>query len=295
MKNTEVKWDKYLWSEVYDWDFEKHKYSVSVFKALLKFFAAVNKRVGIYSSARIIFKSLFYDPIFSQLKWQPGLFQLNNQTQEKHFKKTFNQFRLFIVIFNHLKKILGEETADRFIAGQMAPFILAAMKGNFHPVQEIDTVEVWLKQAISYLGDEIKKDRGIEGELYIASDKKSMKFHVTKCANVQILRAYGLKYTAAIICMCDHVTYHTVFPNLIFKRTNCLGVGSDYCDHVFKLRTKDDPVIDEENYGDCYKARGIREMVWKLEEEAKVLHFGSKDKWDEYAKEYFGKGSSKKL
>jgi hypothetical protein len=120
----------------------------------------------------------------------------------------------------------------------MVPVVLDMMKTKYHPVENIDSVEVWLRQARSYLGEEIEKDMGFDGTLYLAEDKSELRLHVTRCVNMQMLREYGLTYTAAALCMCDHITYHTVFPNLVFKRTHTLAIGDKFCDHEFEFRIK---------------------------------------------------------
>ena len=201
----------------------------------------------------------------------------------------------FIIFFYHLKKEMNIKEADRYMTDQMLPIILDMWKSMFQPVKNIDSVEVWLKQARDYLGTEIEKDKGFDGEIFLAKDKSEMRFHVTRCATVQIIREYGLKYTAAALCMGDHITYHTVFPNLIFKRSHSLSVGDSFCDHEFRLRTKKDPIMDEGNYGDCYKIEGMRELVREWEEKAKVDLFGSKEKWTEYANQYFIKEPKNKV
>jgi hypothetical protein len=43
-----------------------------------------------------------------------------------------------------------------------------------------------LEQARDYLGTEIEKDKGFEGEIYLAKDKSEMRFHVTRCATVKL-------------------------------------------------------------------------------------------------------------
>ncbi|MDC7125096.1 MAG: hypothetical protein PQJ46_05995 [Spirochaetales bacterium] len=45
--------------------------------------------------------------------------------------------------------------------------------------------------------------------------------------------------------------------------------------------------MDEQNYGDCYRLPGLRELVREWEEEAKIMFFESKEKRFEYAKKYF--------
>ncbi len=282
------KWNKRSFIQfASDWKMEGKPYEINVSKILMQLLKSTQKKLGTFRGTSIFLKSLFWDMVFNKPKWQPEKFKLNSDAQAKFYKIKFNEYLLFIILFNNLKKEMNETEADKFMANQMIPIVLNMMKERFSPVEKVDSVEVWLRQARDYLGTEIEKDKGFEGDMYVAKDKSEMRFHVTRCAAVQIIREYGLKYTAAATCMGDHITYHTVFPNLIFKRSHSLSVGDCFCDHEFRLRTEDDPVMDEENYGDCYKIEGMREFVREWEEKAKEIFFGSKEKWDEYASQYF--------
>ncbi|OQY46427.1 MAG: hypothetical protein B6242_07780 [Anaerolineaceae bacterium 4572_78] len=281
-------WDKFTFVKfASDWKMQGKPYNINLSKILFQLLRSTQKEIGTLGGIYIFFRSLFWDMIFNKPKWQPEKFNLNNDAQEKFYRIKFEEHLPFIIFFHNLKKRMSENEADKFMARQMLPIILDMMKTSFHPVEKIDSVGVWLEQARDYLGTEIEKDKGFEGDIYLAKDKSEMRFHVTKCATIQVIREYGLKYTAAALCMGDHITYHTVFPNLIFKRSHSLSVGDGFCDHEFRLRTKDDPAIDEENYGDCYKIEGMREMVREWEEKAKEIFFGNKEKWKGYASKYF--------
>ncbi|MCP4132679.1 MAG: L-2-amino-thiazoline-4-carboxylic acid hydrolase [bacterium] len=278
-------WNKFSFEKfASDWSMQGKPYSSNVSKILFQLLKNINKRIGFFKGSSLFCKSLFLDMIFNKPKWQPEKFTFNNERQEKFYKKTFREYLPFIIVFENLAKKIGKDEADKFIAAQMLPIILHMMKSRFHPVEKIDSVETWLKQARDYLGTEIEKDKGFEGDIYLADDKTEMRFHVTRCANMEVIRKYGLPYTAAACCMGDHITYHTVFPNLIFKRTHSIAVGDCFCDHEFRLRTNTDPILDEENYGDCRRIEGIRELVAEWEEKAKEIFFGSKATWEEYSK-----------
>jgi L-2-amino-thiazoline-4-carboxylic acid hydrolase-like protein len=284
------RWDRFSFEEfASDWQMKGNSYEANVSKILFQLYAATRDKLGNVKGSFVFFKSLFWDMIFNKPKWMPEKFNIESKKRELFYKKKFNEYLSFIILFYNLRKIIGEDEADRFMADQMLPIILDMMKLRFNPVNEITSVETWLEQARDYLGVEIEKDKGFEGEIYLAKDRSEMRFHVTRCAAVQIIREYGLKYTAAALCMGDHITYHTVFPNLIFKRSHSLSVGDRYCDHEFRLRTMEDPVIDEINYGDCNRIPGMRELVRTWEEKAKSIFFGSKEKWSEYATRYFSK------
>ncbi len=281
-------WDQFTFAKwASDYKTQGKPYRINVTKILFRLFKSARQKVGTLKGSYIFCKSLFWDMIFAKPKWQPEKFHLNNDAQETFYRSKFQEFLPFITFFNNLKKEIGDDKADRFMADQILLIVLQMMKTRFHPVENIDSVEVWLEQARDYLGTEIEKDKGFEGDIYLAQDKSEMRYHVTRCALIEVPQAYGLEYTAVASCMGDHITYHTVFPNLIFKRSHSISVGDDFCDHEFRLRTKDDPVIDEQNYGDCYRIEGIRELVREWEEKAKEIFFGSKENWEAYANKYF--------
>jgi hypothetical protein len=124
-------------------------------------------------------------------------------------------------------------------------------------VKDTATEETSRTQATGYLGENIRKDKGFKGTVYLAKDRSEMRFHATKCCHIQILREFGLRYTAAAACMGDHVTCGTVFPNVIFKRSHAISVGDEFCDHEFRVRSEVDPKADESSHGDAHRIDGL--------------------------------------
>ena len=240
------------------------------------------RNLGIKKGSSIFFKAILWDFFFKKPKWAPEKFTLISKRQEIFYRKKFNENLPIIVLFQALAQEIGERKADRIIAQTLIPVVLDMMKTKYHPVENIESVEVWLRQARSYLGEEINKGKGFDGTLYVAEDKSELRLHVTRCANMEMLRKYGLTYTATALCMCDHITYHTVFPNLVFKRTHTLAIGDKFCDHEFRITKSTKLNYDEDNYSDCNRS-GTREFVREWEEKAKELMFGSRAEWEEYA------------
>ncbi len=240
------------------------------------------QKLGVKKGASIFYKAILWDFLFKKPQWASEKFNLTSKRQEMFYRKKFNENLPVIVLFQALVREIGEREADRIIANTLVPIVLDMMKTKYHPVENIDSVEVWLRQARSYLGEEIKKDTGFDGTLYLAADKSELRLHVTRCVNMEMLREYGLTYTAAALCMCDHITYHTVFPNLVFKRTHTLAIGDTFCDHEFRIKKSMKPDHDEDDYSDCNRS-AIREFVREWEEKAKELMFGSREEWEKYA------------
>jgi hypothetical protein len=84
--------------------------------------------------------------------------------------------------------------------------------------------------------------------------------------------------------MCDHIIYHTVFPNLIFKRSRTLAMGDSFCNHEFRVIKNNDQIQNEECYSDCARVQEIRQFVKEWEEKAKEMFFGSRIEWKKYVK-----------
>ena len=268
-------WASRMHSESKPYKFNPLNYLRSVKEAFIQ-------NLGFKTGTSMFYKAILWDLLFKKLQWSPEKFNLTNKRQEMFYKKKFKENLLAIVLFQTLAREIGEREADRIIANTMVPIVLDMMKARYHPVENIDSVEVWLRQARSYLGEEIKKDTGFDGTLYLAEDKSELRLHVTRCVNMEMLREYGLSYTAAALCMCDHITYHTVFPNLVFKRSHTLAIGDKFCDHEFRIRKSVKLNHDEDDYSDCNRC-GIREFVREWEEKAKELMFGSQAEWEKHA------------
>lgn len=252
----------------------------------LNYLRSLNKEIiqslGVERGVYLFVKAVFWDLFFNKPQWAPENFNLSSKKQELFYRSKFKENIPIIVFFQTLARKIKKEEADKIIANTLVPVVLDMMKTKYDPVENIDSVEIWLKQARNYLGREIEKDTGFDGTVYLSEDKSELRLHVTRCVNIEILRQYGLIYTAAALCTCDHITYHTVFPNLIFKRTHTLAVGDSFCDHEFRIKRSLDATTDEENYSDCSKVEGIREFVREWEEKAKVLFFGSREEWEKH-------------
>ncbi|MBN2436508.1 MAG: L-2-amino-thiazoline-4-carboxylic acid hydrolase [Spirochaetes bacterium] len=246
--------------------FDEKPYKVNVLSYLKSLYIIIVHNSGKITGTILFVKVLLIDLVFNKPKWDRSKFDISSKAQEVFYKKKFNENIPVIAFYYALSKKTGKDKADRIIAETMVPVVLEMMKSKYHPVANIESVEVWLKQARNYLGSEIEIDKGFEGEIYLAKDKSELRFHVTRCAPMQILREYGLIYTATVLCMCDHITYHTIFPNMIFKRTHTLAMGDEFCDHEFRVRKNNEPIMDEDNYSDCARDPEIRQFVKEWED-----------------------------
>ncbi|MBU0974001.1 MAG: L-2-amino-thiazoline-4-carboxylic acid hydrolase [Proteobacteria bacterium] len=262
---------------------ESQPYRIKPLNYLHSLNREIIKNLGVKRGRLIFITAILWDFFFKKPQWMPDKFNLTSKKQENFYKKKFNENIPVIVFFQSLARIMRNEESDKIIANTLVPVILDMMKSKFHPVENINSVEIWLRQARNYLGTEIDKEKGFNGTVFLAEDKSELRLHVTRCVNVEILQRYGLIFTAAAICMCDHITYHTVFPNLIFKRTHTLAIGDNFCDHELRLKRSLDTNIDADCYSDCSKVKGMREFVRGWEETAKVIFFGSREEWEKYA------------
>lgn len=61
---------------------------------------------------------------------------------------------------------------------------------------------------------------------------------MTRCPYVDACRRYGCPELAQFACRADDVTYGTLHPNLVWGRTQTLGMGGECCD--FRLYLKEE-------------------------------------------------------
>lgn len=270
-----LQWAKRMPSESRPYKIKPLMYLRSVYREYLQI-------LGVKRGRGLFFRAMLWDCLFNRPQWMPDRFKLYGKNQEMFYRKKFNANLTVLVFFRALAGKIGTADADRIIANTLVPIVLDMMKTKYDPVEKIDSVETWLKQARGYLGREIEENSGFDGTLYLSDDKSELRLHVTRCVNMEILREYGLIYTAAALCMCDHVTYHTVFPNLVFKRSHNLAIGDKFCDHEIRIKTDNKPSHDENDYSDCIRA-GLREFVREWEDKSKAKIFGSLEEWEAYA------------
>ncbi|MCP4136191.1 MAG: L-2-amino-thiazoline-4-carboxylic acid hydrolase [bacterium] len=224
-------------------------------------FTALRKGTNFFKGSWIFLRSILWDSVFNKPVWHPEYFNLKSSAEEEFFKMIFKEFSLVITMFNSLKKSVGTEKADEVMGLAAIPITLPYLKQEFHPIENLTDILDVIRQLSNYLADYVGEEKGFEGKWFISDDRTEARLHVSKCAYIQVLKAYGLKSYAAFTCLADHVEFDSDFPNMVFCRKQTIGVGDSYCDHVFRIRTPEDCAVDEENYEDCYKIKGGREAV----------------------------------
>ena len=139
------------------WPIRGEPYSPKVGQIIKSLYRSITEAFGFFKGTRIFLKSIFWDMLSNKVKWDPTLFNLKNEKQVAFYKKAFEEYKVFFLVFENLIKELGAEKADRFMADQMVPIILAMMKSKFSPGGACGKgVSIWLEQARDYLGDEIE-------------------------------------------------------------------------------------------------------------------------------------------
>lgn len=226
---------------------------------------ALQTEIGWLRGLWVLSKSFLWDTLIKNPKFQPPKFQIETQKQLDFYKKEFSKNLPIIALYENLSREIGKSSADIFIADQLLPVVLT--KIYFSPVADLDSVEVWLNQAREYLGKEIEEDQGFEGQVYLAEDKSELRFYVTRCAAIQLIREYGM----------------------VFTREHTLSTGCNYCDHCFRVREETDPILKISDYADLKRIDSLEEFIAHWAERAKSIFFGSQEEWQEYANEYFGK------
>ncbi len=238
------------------------------------FYRSLQKELGKGSALWLFLRALTIGYIFDKPTWHPEYFDLTSKKQKDLYKSIFDRAMFYFVTFNILKKKYGDEKADQIIANTINPATLAYMKRVYKPVENCTSIEAWWEQSVDYIADLPEDNLGLDGTVYIAEDMSELKWHTTRCATAEVFRAYGLKLTMSHMCMTDHITFHTFFPDIMFKRDNCIGVGDSFCDHHAWVKTRRDVGNEESQYGDCHHFEGGREYVRYWEEYAKGYLFG---------------------
>jgi hypothetical protein len=261
----------------------KETHSFLIPEVLLLMFKSLKAELGWSRALLLLLYAATLGFIFHKPTWHPEYFDLTGKPQEDFYKKIFKKATFYFVLFNILRKERGEEEADRMVSKIINPATLAYMTRTYKPVENCTTVEPWWKQSVDYIADLPEDNLGLDGTVYMAEDLSELKWHTIRCATAEVFRAYGLKRTMSCLCMNDHITYHTFFPGLMFKRTHCIGVGDAFCDHHAWVKRPEDAGNEEIQYGDCHHFEGGREYVRHWEAFAKAYLFGSEQEWERYA------------
>ncbi len=276
------RWEKNEFAEIRSPRVKKTK-SFFLLEVIASLFQSLQKELGIFGVFWLFLKASTVGYLFYSPKWHPEYFRYERENQEKYYKECYDHSKFFIIVLNVLARKHGEKEADRILADSIMPCTLAYMKQTYQPVENCTSIEPWWEQSVDYIGDMPENNQGLDGTVYIAEDRSELKWHTEKCAHAEVFWAYGLKRMVSCMCMGDHITFHTLFPGMIFKRTSCIGTGDSFCDHYARMKTSEDIGNQESQYGDCHHFEGGREYVRYWEEYAKGYFFGSKEKWQRFA------------
>lgn len=258
-------------------------------EVLVLFLRSLQNQLGKSRGFWIFFRASTIGFIFNKPKWHPEYFNLTSKKQEELYKTVFKKATFFFILFDILKVKYGEVKADETIAKVINPATLSYMKKVYKPVENCRGIGSWWEQSVDYIGDLPEDNLGLDGAVYLAEDMSEIKWHTTRCATAEVFRAYGLKLTMSHMCMTDHITYHTFFPGVMFKRTNCIGAGDTFCDHHAWTKLVQDVGNEETQYGDCDHFDGGYEYVRYWEKYAKSYLFGSLEEWQKYADNIYRK------
>lgn len=172
------------------------------------------------------------------------------QELKQIYKKTFDDLVPFITLSNRLKKEYGEEKAQLIMAKLSVPASVPFLAKVFRPDPKITDIDSFRQKLSDYLGS----GQGFDWKEEVSEDKQEVRYIFTRCMYIEIMKAYGMEHAASMTCYCDHIIFDNVMPELYFKRDHCKGVGDTFCDHHYKIRTKEDAIADDQRYGDTQKA-----------------------------------------
>lgn len=226
-------------------------------KVMMKF---MGKEVGLINTLILLFKSWVIDLIFSPPRWNEKLFIFDNEKQKKLYRNKFKSDGLYLIpVFNNLKKKFGEVKANEIMARVTIIASIPFLSKVFQPIPDIKHIDEFRQQMSDYLGgiyDEYMEE-------WVSEDNTEVRYRFNRCPHIEIWKAYGAKSLAAAACMADHVVFDNIIPQLVFSRTCTIGVGDNYCDHIFRIRQpleefwEDIPEQcskdQEDRYKDAYK------------------------------------------
>lgn len=210
----------------------------------------LNDEIGSMKATSILMKSFLWDTVFNKPSWKPELFNLPNAEIKRAYEKKFKDLTPFICLFNRLKKCYGTKRAQLITAKVSVPASVPYLAKTFKPNPNIKDIDEFRQDMTNYLG----KGTAFEWTEKVSEDKQEVIYKFTRCAYIEILRAYEMEYAASMVCYCDHIIFDNCTPELYFKRDHCKGVGDDYCGHHYKIRTLEDINKDNKRYGDTQRA-----------------------------------------
>ncbi len=71
----------------------------------------------------------------------------------------------------------------------------------------------------------------------LSKDKKEVRFDVTSCPYVRIMKELGCLEACPIVCRQDEYTYGAM-RGVVFERTTTIGRGDEKCDFCYRLKQK---------------------------------------------------------
>lgn len=217
------------------------------------------KELGFFKAMFLLMGSFGWDFLFNKPKWHPEYFNFKNEDEEKIFKELFYKDCIYpLLIFQRLKRRFGEFLADEMMAKTSIPAGMSYLTKVFRPLVKVTHIDEIRQQMADYIGE----GKSVEWTEEVSEDGTEVRYRFTKCIQMQIWRAYGMKSFVGYCCITDHVCFDNLMSGLVFGRKHTLGVGDDYCDHTFWIRRPEDAEKDESNYKDCNKVKfGARDAV----------------------------------
>ena len=213
-------------------------------------FNALAAEVGRTRAATLLAKSFTVDIALGRPKWKQEMFSFDNEADRAKYAETFKEFRGFINLFERLKKGHGEKFAQEMSAKLAVPASVPYLARTFKPIDDFEDIGQLRQLVADYLGD----GAGFTWTEQVSDDRTEVRYRFIQCAYIEVLRAYGLTAAAASVCYCDHIIFDNAMPQVYFRRDHCKGVGDDFCDHLFRIRTPDDDAEDSLRYGDTERA-----------------------------------------
>jgi hypothetical protein len=224
--------------------------------------------------ARKAMERMFWDSTFNRPDWHPERFNITNDELGKHYHDIFKELIPFITMYERFKKEYGDERAQIITAQLAVPASVPYLAKVFKSIDDFTDIDQFRQLLANYLGD----GEGFDWTEKVSEDHMEVKYRFTRCVYIEILRGYGMDSAAASTCYCDHIIFDNAMPELYFRRDHCKGVGDNFCDHDFRVRTPADTKQNDQRHGDTDKAFfDAKAMIenWR----ANYVDNGDKFKW----------------
>ncbi len=173
-------------------------------------------------------KTLFTEAIRLSSEYEKEYSSLKG-FEKRHAGAAYNIAAIYIP----LRDAVGSEEAIRILDETWKP---AALESNAKYNRLPPKLFIGLCRIVA--GTAFGNKAGFERK-DISKNKAEVRFDVTSCPYVRIMKKLGCAEACPIVCRQDEYTYGGM-RGIVFERTKTLGCGDDKCDFCYRLKREDE-------------------------------------------------------